>query len=295
VATWNVWWRFAGWRERGDAILATLRDVGADVLALQEVWSTPEGTFADALAGRLGLHVAWVPTPVPARWNARAAEAPEVGAGLAVLSRWPVAAVEPLALPGGEMGAVFALVAHPAGPIPVFCVHLHADPAGSAMRCRQVAWLAQRVAERDAGPQPALVLGDLNAEPDSDELRLLCGAKTAPPVPGQVLLDAWLLAADGADGATWSRANPHVAATPYPSARVDHVLVALRPDGAARVLTARRFGDRPVDGVWPSDHFGVLADLALEPRAPADRAPKAVTAEAGVSSERVNPASRSPR
>jgi endonuclease/exonuclease/phosphatase family metal-dependent hydrolase len=42
------------------------------------------------------------------------------------------------------------------------------------------------------GPaHPPVLTGDFNAVPDSDEMRLLGGMRTAPAEPGQVLLDAW--------------------------------------------------------------------------------------------------------
>ncbi|WP_158293957.1 hypothetical protein [Kribbella sp. VKM Ac-2568] len=37
--------------------------------------------------------------------------------------------------------------------------------------------------------------------------------------------------------------------------RVDHILTR------APVLSVQLVGDRPVDGVWLSDHYGVLAEL----------------------------------
>jgi endonuclease/exonuclease/phosphatase family metal-dependent hydrolase len=107
-----------------------------------------------------------------------------------------------------------------------------------------------------------VVTGDLNAEPDADEIRLLGGHKTAPVVPGLVLVDAWSYADPLASGWTWDRRNPYVAATGEPSARIDYVLVGLpTASGAGRVQSVRLIGDRPVDGVWPSDHAGVLAEL----------------------------------
>ncbi|MCZ9344845.1 endonuclease, partial [Streptomyces sp. TRM76130] len=33
------------------------------------------------------------------------------------------------------------------------------------------------------------------------------------------------------------------------------------PGGTGRVRAVRRAGDAPVDGVWPSDHCAVVADL----------------------------------
>ena len=107
-----------------------------------------------------------------------------------------------------------------------------------------------------------MVTDDLNAEPDADEIRLLGGHKTAPVVPGLVLVDAWGYADPMTPGWTWDRRNPYVAATGEPSSRIDYVLVGLpTASGAGRVRSVRLIGDRPVDGVWPSDHAGVLAEL----------------------------------
>lgn len=47
-----------------------------------------------------------------------------------------------------------------------------------------------------------------------------------------------------------------------PDSRIDYVLVGLPRQGRGPVGTARLGGDAPVDGVWPSDHFAVIADLS---------------------------------
>jgi endonuclease/exonuclease/phosphatase family metal-dependent hydrolase len=109
-----------------------------------------------------------------------------------------------------------------------------------------------------------VLTGDLNAEPDADEIRLLCGHKTAPVVPALVLVDAWRYADPAAPGDTWDRRNPHVRATYEPGARIDYVLVGVPgPRGIGHVVAARRTGDVPVAGVWPSDHAAVMVDLAV--------------------------------
>src|SRR5215211_2742531 len=63
---------------------------------------------------------------------------------------------------------------------------------------------------------------------------------------------------------TWDRANPHVAATMEPSARIDYVLVGPPRDGRGRVSSVERLGHRPVGGVWPSDHAALLVELGVE-------------------------------
>lgn len=120
--------------------------------------------------------------------------------------------------------------------------------------------LAETTASAGDDALPALVAGDFNAEPESDEMRLLSGLLTAPPVPGQVLIDAWRVRDDGDPGWTWRRENAYLAPG-NPDARIDHVLVGLR----ARVERVALVGERPVDlegePVWPSDHAGVVVDL----------------------------------
>lgn len=117
-----------------------------------------------------------------------------------------------------------------------------------------------------AEPTSPVVTGDFNAWPDSDEIRLFGGYKTSPAVPGQVFLDAWEYADPTAPWATWDPANAHVG--PHsPAVRIDYVHVGPPgPGGLGHVRSVRRAGDAPVDGVWPSDHAAVVADLSL-PRA----------------------------
>jgi endonuclease/exonuclease/phosphatase family metal-dependent hydrolase len=51
--------------------------------------------------------------------------------------------------------------------------------------------------------------------------------------------------------------------------RIDHVLVRCAEHGPSLDITAcARLFDRPVEGVWASDHFGVVADLAVAPAEP---------------------------
>jgi endonuclease/exonuclease/phosphatase family metal-dependent hydrolase len=111
-----------------------------------------------------------------------------------------------------------------------------------------------------------VVTGDLNAEPGSDELRLLGGVLTAPAVPGLVLVDAWRYADPGDPGFTWDHRNGYQADTVLPDSRIDYILSGLPRQGRGKVRWAGLGGTAPVDGVWPSDHFAVVADLHQETR-----------------------------
>ena len=267
VVTWNLWWRFGPWEARQKAILSVLRELRPDVVGLQEVWECGGENLAGRLADELGLHWTWAPSEAPERWQQRIG-GEKVDVGNAVLSRWPVVESEALRLPApdelddGRL-ALYARLAAPGHHVPFFTTHLTSATHASAVRCQQVTALAEFVAKhRDGTAFPPVITGDLNAWPDSDEIRLLGGYKTAPPVAGQVFLDAWELADPAAPSATWDAANPYVAAGFGPSVRIDYIHVGLPwPGGLGHVRGVRRAGDRPVGGVWPSDHAAVVAEL----------------------------------
>ncbi|MFF8972264.1 endonuclease/exonuclease/phosphatase family protein [Streptomyces sp. NPDC014995] len=268
VVTWNLWWRFGPWRDRQKAVLSVLRDLAPDVVGLQEVWSAGGENQAEWLAGELDLHWTWAPSPDPERWQRRIGD-PSVDIGNAVLSRWPVTEQETLALPApSELAdgrtALYARLAAPGHDIPFFTTHLTSALHASAVRCRQVTALAELVARHRGGTDfPPVVTGDFNALPDSDEIRLFGGYRTAPAVPGQVLYDAWEYADPSAPAATWTPDNPYTARVLEPAARIDYIHVGPPgPLGEGHVRRIRRAGDGPVGGVWPSDHAAVVADLA---------------------------------
>ncbi|WP_217145087.1 endonuclease/exonuclease/phosphatase family protein [Streptomyces sp. AC627_RSS907] len=263
VVTWNLWWRFGPWAERQKAILAVLRELRPDVVGLQEVWATTPradgGNLAEWLAGELGLHCAWAPSPASERWQRRIGD-DTVGIGTAVLSRWPVVERAVLRLPVPEelddgRLALHARLDAPGHQVPFFTAHLTSGGHARAVRREQAAALADFVAEHRHGTGfPPVVTGDFNARPGSPEVRLL---------RARHLHDAWEHAGPGLPSGTWDTANPYVAhADGEPSARIDYVHVGPPgPGGLGRVRAVRRAGDGPVDGVWPSDHAAVVADL----------------------------------
>jgi endonuclease/exonuclease/phosphatase family metal-dependent hydrolase len=271
VLTWNLWWRFGPWEERRKAILAVLDELRADVIGLQEVWACGDENLAGWLASSLGMHWTWAPSRAPQRWQKKIGD-DTVNIGNAVLSRWPIAESDKVELPArqddddGRLG-LYARIDAPGHQVPFFTTHLTSSIDASAVRCQQVRVLAEFVAAHRRGTSfPAVITGDFNAWPDSDEVRQFGGYKTAPAVPGQVFLDAWEYAGPAQPSATWNAANQYVAAGFEPSVRVDYIHVAAPGrDGLGSVSSVRRAGDKPVDDVWPSDHAAVLAELRADP------------------------------
>jgi hypothetical protein len=98
-----------------------------------------------------------------------------------------------------------------------------------------------------------LLLADANAEPGSAEILSLT----------DVAADTWTAGGGDQSAVTLSRVTPWapVEATRLIDQRIDWILArpGTRPLSVTRAFLA---GDEPVDGLFPSDHFAVVADLA---------------------------------
>jgi endonuclease/exonuclease/phosphatase family metal-dependent hydrolase len=275
IVTWNTQGRVGEWRDRERAVMAVLDGLDPDVVMLQESWVEADGSSqAAVIAHELGLHSV---TAAELAGFDRYPQAPYWVVN-AVLSRWPLRleVARPLHDEHGEPTWRHALVASvrrpetEGGPFPVVGTHLEHGLDRSATRQAQVRHLAETIAEvlgdratRSVG-LPAVLAGDLNAVPWSDEVRGLTGA-AAPLVDGLVFVDAWEAAGNTTRGETWASANPLVPKRAvYPDRRLDYVMVSWpRRRNAGHVAACRVAGTEPVDGVWPSDHFAVVADLDL--------------------------------
>jgi endonuclease/exonuclease/phosphatase family metal-dependent hydrolase len=262
VLSWNLWWQFGPWEERQPAIATLLERQRADVVCLQEVWATDTGIDQSAiLANRLGLHHARTASPF---WNGKSF-------GNAVLSRWPILDTTTIPLPGPDGGASVrqALCAHIDAPFGVFtaiCAHLDFRFDRSQVRSNQLAAICAYVSSAHTDPEgsfPVVLAADLNAVPDSDEVRALTG-RCQPHAPGVVFTDAWEVAGDGSPGFTWDARNPYLLDSTWPNRRIDYILTSWpRPKGVGKAVRCFLTGTEPVHGVMPSDHFAVVADIRV--------------------------------
>lgn len=256
VVTWNVWWRYGPWERRRSAIEASLKPLEADVIALQEAWADGDDNQAADLGRILGYHHAYQGSE----------QGEELGTGNAVLSRWPIRTTDWRPLPGeresGERRCVvFAEIDGPNGSIPVFVTHLNWRRAHSHIRQRQITEIARFVASKSSRGYPPIVCGDFNAEPTSEEIRMMTG-RSAVPIEGLVFRDAWHDGGDGGAGHTWDNANSFTQPNLQPDRRIDYIFVGQAgARGAGEVVGCRLAGNEVVDGVWPSDHFAVMAEL----------------------------------
>jgi endonuclease/exonuclease/phosphatase family metal-dependent hydrolase len=252
--TWNIWWRFGPrWADRQPGIVGTLQRAGPDILALQEVWGTAGTTQADELAEQLGMYAVFAAPSYPP------SPADEVGLGVALLSRWPILDQGTFVLPARHRSwdpvSITARVDHPSGPLPIIATCLDYGVPYTDDRIAQARLLADRATDPEFdGPCPVLVMGDMNAASDSAVLRSV----------RDVLIDAWIAGGGDSNAITLPSTHPSAPLEAGPEMvdqRIDHIFYRPgREDQHVIVEGIRIVGD-PVDGVYPSDHRAVIADL----------------------------------
>lgn len=275
VVTWNLQGRVGSWQDRQVAIESVLADARPDVVMLQESWVEPEGaTQAAVIAERLGLHAS---TAASLAGFDRYPQAPYWVVN-AVLTRWPnrIVRARPLIDESGEPTWRHVLIVEverppsEGGPFFAAGTHLEHGLDRSETRSAQMGHLISEVADvlGDEGERreqlPAIVAGDFNAVPTSDEIRRAVGTST-PFVPGFVLVDAWEACGNSERGDTWSAANPLVPRRAvHPNRRLDYITTTFpRRRSCGSFDSCSLIGTESIDGVQPSDHYAVIAEVEL--------------------------------
>ncbi len=275
ILTLNCWNVSEPFEERMALIRGEIQGLRPDLITLQEIVVRLGGLDQGSLILN-GLGYSHV-FGARHRWDDSGAVLPHDqeghGFGNLIASRWPIVRSAVYALPGAEgeeyITLLAALVDTPGGLLPCFTTHLDWRYDHGWIRERQVVALARFMLEwsRDATLPPVLT-GDLNADPDSTEVRFLRGL-TSLEGRSTYFQDAWEVAGDGGPGFTWDNRNPFAASMFEPNRRLDYVLVGLSDrQGRGWVEAARVVANGPTGTVFPSDHFGVMADVRLFPAWP---------------------------
>jgi endonuclease/exonuclease/phosphatase family metal-dependent hydrolase len=251
VVTWNVWGLYGPWQEREAAIEATLQVARADVVVLTESWSRDHDSQCARLADSLGLqHHCF--SGVPAQEDETALS------GVAVMSRWPIQRESSHTC--GAARVQFAELAGRRGPIQVFGLVMDAWWFDQSEARQQAIQQLLSCIDELQNRAPLVLCGDFNADPDSDEIRMLTG-RMAAPVPGLSFYDAWEVAGL-TPGHTWSNSNPWATQLLWPDRRIDYIFSAApRVGGAGHPMDAELLGRAPVNNTYPSDHYALRADL----------------------------------
>ena len=270
----NVW-NLAGDPRRTELINREIRRIAPDLVAFEEVVQTPERNQLEELldgTDLYGTHQLDVTASAPP-WIDRYG-------GSAVATRWPhrVAEVIDPRLPDA-MDVPWATMAVTV-PVPEEGELLFISASTSwrleaeSARERQAVALADLDA-RHRGPLPTIIAGDFNATPEAASIRYLTGLQS---IAGRSVHyhDAWSVAGKG-PGYTWNVDNPNgrseidaIIRQPNHRRRIDYVFVGswyAHPKAHCYIESAKLEFDRPIDGIWVSDHYGVSVnlDIRMEP------------------------------
>ena len=257
LATLNIWQKFGPWEERMPRLVEGLRDLAADVVGLQEVRVDPESDQGALLATSANYNYVF---------GAGYDDAHGV-TGNAILSRFPVSRSHTERLPAGDRPQgrclVFAALETPLGRLPFFTTHLNWELDDGGSREAQIRAITELVPELSKGCDlPAVLTGDFNADPDSDEMRYLRG-QTGVLGPRVYYADSWIYGGDGSFGATYSKTNPFGAVFREPERRIDYIYVREPAQTRGEPIHARVCMNEAIRGMYPTDHYGLLAAVRM--------------------------------
>jgi endonuclease/exonuclease/phosphatase family metal-dependent hydrolase len=258
VLTLNVWGTRGDWNARREVLRRGIHELDPDLIAFVEPIKTPDYDQVMDLVGD-EFHVAH-----------QVAREPD-GQGSSIASRWPIDAFHELnqdVSPRVGEGAATTLVAEIRVPDPIgrllFANHVPSWQADFELERELQAVACAQFIERlrgDAGPH-VILAGDLTADPDCASVRYLCGRQSLEGTSVNYR-DAWASIHPGESGETSTPENPLVYDWDWPYRRLDYVLVRVGLHGGPtlEIAACERVFDKPLQGVWPSDHFGLVADL----------------------------------
>lgn len=240
ILTLNTWQDQGPWQARWEVILEGLRDLRPSVVAFQELF---DPFWALEVKKRTGF---------------RTLLFPKEHAGLALYSDYPVSAwgVETLSSSSLEEYGRYALWAeldilkHK-----LFFINTHLswrleDGSSRKKQLREILELVRK----KSGQTETVVVGDLNAPPDSPEVRGFLNQGK--------FLDLFHKSNPGRAGYTWNNRNDYAANCNHkmPDRRIDQILLRGSGPFLANFGSCQLVYTKPrANGIWASDHFGVLA------------------------------------
>lgn len=261
VLTINMWNRQGPWDRRFPLLRAGIEALAPDVIGMQEVMSDGDVDLTSEIVDGLGYEVVY--------GEAKALMA-GISLGNAILSRHPITHHERFVLPDGGTDErrclMLAEIATPWGALPFGCTHLAWKFHHGFLREQQVVAIRDIMKEKLPVRQDALppvLVGDFNAVPEATEVRFLKGLH-ALDGKSIYLADCFAEVGQG-PGYTYDELrNPFAAQYHEAPRRIDYIFVR-GPDtqGRGKPLACRVVLDELVDGIAPSDHFGVYAELRV--------------------------------
>jgi len=276
VATLNIWNKSGPWAERLSLMRKQVKDLSPDIVGLQEVLRfipdekqppvpAPDNDQASEIADGLGYNISY---GIAADYSGG------LKFGNALLTRYKILDSRTFRLPGADSGEtrslLYTLLETPWGRLPTFVTHLNWKLHHGVVRVKQAVYVAERIfvlSPVEADFLPPILMGDFNADPQSDEIRYLKGQHV---IDGRSVYfaDVWDYSETNERGITYARDNAYALKNGEPNRRIDYIFVR-GPDKLMRgePSNVRRAFTESVPGaegtVWASDHYGVVCDLSM--------------------------------
>jgi endonuclease/exonuclease/phosphatase family metal-dependent hydrolase len=250
LMTFNIWNYTKPWPQRRALIAAIIDGERPDVVALQETRHDPryEGGRGqgDQLAQSTGYHPTWAQGQV--YWPF-----PRVNEGLTILTPRPPlrSVVRELTKQRGDrrdenqrvcVGVVLQVDGRE---VHVYDSHFSLSPEARLTNAQE----AFQFIRETSGEAPSFLMGDLNALPETAPIRFLTGVDEIGGERGD-FVDCWVQARPDDLGWTYASFKP--------DHRIDYVLAR---NLGGRIREAHLVGMDSVDGVYPSDHMGVVVEI----------------------------------
>jgi endonuclease/exonuclease/phosphatase family metal-dependent hydrolase len=256
---------------RTKAINSEVRRIAPDLVSFQEVVATSDRKQLDELLAGTELHGTH-----QAHAMAYTPQYSDHYGGTAVATRWPHTTLEVLDMRvAGAADVPWCTVAvtvpiPDAGEVLFIATTAAWRLDAEAVREQQAIALTDLDA-RHRRELPTIIAGDFNATPDAASIRYLRGLQSLGGRSVQYH-DAWEIAGSG-PGYTWTTKNPNtqnvvdaVVRQPARHQRFDYVFIGSwhqHRNSYCQVRSAAVAFDQPIDGVWASDHYGVVVDVDI--------------------------------
>lgn len=248
VATINIWGRSGDWPARREVLRRAIADLAPDVLGLQETFVLPGyDQVAELTDGMNVVH--------------QRHRAPD-GGGISIATPHSIRVVHEIDLhinEGPRDFAAGALMVELAEFPVLFVNHFPSWRLDQESEREQQAVMVAAAIER-MGVEHVVVAGDMDAEPSSTSIRFWTGRTSLEGI-SVAYVDAWEAMHRDEEGETVNFAGHQS----WPFRRIDYILVRCEVHAAPSlpITSCSRWLDSPVDGVWASDHFGVVVDLLV--------------------------------
>ena len=245
ILTLNTWQERGPWRDRWELIFRGLEKYRADIVGFQEVFNMD---WAREIRERSGYP-----------YLAVSGE----HSGLIFLSKFKPLEQECLVMKTKSPTedylryVFFIKVDTGKGEMALFNTHLSWKADENEIRLRQTLELEVFAARKAAGNLPMVLMGDLNAGPDTPSVTYLRETLA--------WCDTFEAKKPGDRGLTWNYRNTYAEAEreKMTERRIDYIFIRERAGLFKKILSSKVVFEKPsAEGIWPSDHFGVMTEFS---------------------------------